>query len=776
MIRSSVHGLPRIGPRRELKAALEAHWAGEHSAEELADTARSLRRENWELLREAGIDLIPSNDFSLYDHVLDAIALTGAVPLRYGHRPGAVDLDLYFAMARGGEAPAMEMTKWFDTNYHHIVPELEPGMRFALSDSKPLDHFREAYELGLVTKPVLLGPVSLLLLGKAGEGLSEGIERLDLLDPLLDVYAELLARLGGLGAEWVQLEEPCFVQDRDGRELAALARAYERLAAVTGRPKLCVSTYFDHAGEALPVLAGLPLEGIGLDFVAGPRNLALLRKVGGLPGKALFAGVVDGRNVWANDLDASLRLLDELGGLCGELVVSTSCSLLHVPFDLEAETALDPELRSWMAFACQKVGEVATLARGLEEGPNAIASELEANRRALRARRGSPRARDEAVRRRVTALSATDAGRAAPYEARAPEQRRRLGLPPLPTTTIGSFPQTAELRGARAALGRVEIDEAEYERRMREEIERVIRLQESLGLDVLVHGEPERNDMVRYFAERLDGFAFAEHGWVQSYGSRCVRPPILFGDVRRPAPMTVRWALFAQSLTERPVKGMLTGPVTMLQWSFVRDDVPRSQTAAQLALAVRDELGDLQDAGIAVIQVDEPAIREGLPLRRADRDSYLRWAVDAFRIATGAAREETQVQTHMCYSDFGDIMASIQAMDADVLLIEAARSRMELLEDWRRSGYRQEIGPGVYDIHSPRVPSVEEMADLLRRALEVLPAERLWVDPDCGLKTRRYEEAVPALRNMVEAARLLREELADKQSSARSPDTWEMGR
>lgn len=760
MVRSSIHGLPRIGPRRELKLALEAYWAGKRSAEELSDAARSLRRENWSLLREAGIDLIPSNDFSLYDHVLDTIALAGAVPPRYRRHLGPVDSDLYIAMARGGKVPAMEMTKWFDTNYHYIVPELGPDSEFALSDSKPFDHFLEARELGLVTKPVLLGPVSFLLLGKRGDDVSERFEPLDLLEPLLDVYAEVLIRLGELGAGWVQLDEPCFVQDRTDPELAALARAYDRLADLEGRPKLCVSTYFDHAGEALPVLAGTSLEGVGLDFASGPRNLALLRAAGGLPGKALFAGVVDGRNIWVNDLDASLHLLEELGGLCGELVVSTSSSLLHVPLDLDAETALDAELRSWMAFARQKVFEVATLKRGLEEGSEAIAAELEANRRALAARRASPRTRNEAVRERVARLTAADARRANPYEVRSARQRELLALPPLPTTTIGSFPQTAELRETRAALRREEIDGAEYERRMRDEIERIVRLQERLGLDVLVHGEPERNDMVQYFAEQLEGFAFTESGWVQSYGSRCVRPPIIFGDVCRLHPMTVAWTLFAQSLTDRPIKGMLTGPVTMLQWSFVRDDQPPEQTGAQLALVVREELADLQDAGIKVIQVDEPAIREGLPLRREDRDEYLRWAVGAFGIATGSARDETQVQTHMCYSDFGDIMDQIQAMDADVLLIEAARSRMELLEDWRRTGYRQEIGPGVYDIHSPRVPSVEEMAGLLRRALEILPAERLWVDPDCGLKTRRYEEAEPALRNMVEAARMVREELA----------------
>ncbi len=767
MALSNIHGFPRIGRRRELKSALEGYWAGDHSAMDLANVARSLRRINWELMRNAGIDLIPSNDFSLYDHVLDTAALLGAVPPRFRGGPGPVGLDLYFEMARGGDtATAMEMTKWFDTNYHYIVPELEPEIGFALSDSKPFDQFLEARDLGIVTKPVLLGPVSFLLLSKPGDGVDERFDLLDLLEPLLDIYAEVLVRLGGLGAEWVQMDEPCFAQDRTGAELAGLARGYDRLAGLEGTPKLCVSTYFDHAGEAVSILADLPLDGVGLDFVSGPRNLELLRAADGLGGKTLFAGVVDGRNVWINDLDASLRLLDELGRLTGELVVSTSSSLLHVPLDLDAETGPDEELRSWMAFAQQKALEVAALKRGVVGGAAAIASEIEANRRAMQVRRESPRTHIDAIRGRVAGLTAADARRANPYEVRRAAQRKRLRFPPLPTTTIGSFPQTRELREARAALQRDEIDEAEYERRMRGEIERVIRLQERLGLDLLVHGEPERNDMVRYFAEQLEGFAITESGWVQSYGSRCVRPPIIFGDVRRTGPMTVAWTLYAQSLTEKPVKGMLTGPVTMLQWSFVRDDQSREQTCRQLALAVRDELADLQNAGIKVIQVDEPAIREGLPLRRENRDEYLRWAVAAFGIATGSAGDKTQVQTHMCYSDFGDIMGQIQAMDADVLLIEAARSRMELLEDWRRTGYRQEIGPGVYDIHSPRVPPVDEMAGLLRRAVEVLPAERLWVDPDCGLKTRRYEEAEPALRNMVEAARLVRAELAPAGAAA----------
>jgi 5-methyltetrahydropteroyltriglutamate--homocysteine methyltransferase len=754
---SAVHGFPHVGTARELKFAIEDYWAGRGSADELNDVSRRLRREAWELMRDAGVDLIPSNDFTHYDRVLDTVAMVGAVPERFAHAGGEVDLDTYFAMARGNEgATAMEMTKWFDTNYHYLVPELGPQTRFALSTRKPIDEFVEAKSLGIETKPVLIGPVTFLLLAKAEQ---EGFDPLTLLDPLLDVYADVLAQLAQAGCEWVQLDEPAFVEDRDRRDLESLELALDRLGRVERRPKLCVSTYFDHAGDAVALLARAPIEGVGLDFDRGPSNAVLARGAGGLGDRALFAGVVDGRNVWACDLDRTLELLRDLRALAGELVVSSSCSLQHVPVDLDAETGLDPELRSWMAFARQKVGEVVALARALDRGEEAIAAELESGRAARASRAGSSRTRDPAVRARVAALTDDDARRRSTYETRRRAQRDALRLPVLPTTTIGSFPQTAEVRGARAALREGEIDEQEYERRMRAEIERVIRLQESLGIDVLVHGEPERNDMVQYFGERMRGYAFTDNAWVRSYGTRHVRPPIVYGDVSRPRPITVDWIAYAQSLTERPVKAMLTGPVTMLKWSYPRDDLPEEETALQLALAIRDEVADLERAGIRIVQVDEPAFREGLPLRRERWRHYVGWAVRAFRVATSAVGDGTQIHTHMCYSEFGDIVDAVGALDADVASVEAARSRMELVADLKREGYRQEIGPGVYDIHSPRVPSADEMAELLRRAIEVLPPGRVWVNPDCGLKTRSYAEAEPSLRNMVEAAQRVRAEV-----------------
>jgi 5-methyltetrahydropteroyltriglutamate--homocysteine methyltransferase len=767
MALSNISGFPRIGPARELKFATEGHWRGEVSADELLATGRQLRLDNWRFMQSAGIDLIPSNDFSLYDHVLDAVCLVGAVPDRYGHESGPVDLDTYFAMARGRQdggvdVTAMEMTKWLDTNYHYIVPELGPRTEFSLSSEKPFDEHAEAMqELGIDTVPVLVGPVSFLLLSKAADGVPDDFDRLSLLEPLIEVYGEVLERLAEQGATWVQFDEPCFVEDRAERELDGLRLAYEELAKVQERTRIVVKTYFDHAGDAYGVLRDLPVEGVGLDFHRGPKNVELIAEQGGLNDQTLFAGIVDGRNVWIADLEHSLDLLEGLRTHSGELVVSTSCSLLHTPIDLDAETRLDDELRSWMAFAKQKVGEVVTLARGLGEGHGreAIAAELDANDRALEDRRNSHRTRNPLVREPVEALTEADSRRESPFDVRSEAQRARLDLPLFPTTTIGSYPQTAEIRKARAGLRAGDIDETQYEARMKAEIQRVIGFQEEVGLDVLVHGEPERNDMVQYFAEQMEGYAFTENAWVQSYGSRYVRPPILYGDVNRPDPMTVEWILYAQSLTGKPVKGMLTGPVTMLQWSFVRDDQPRGETCEQLALAIRDEVVDLEEAGIGVIQVDEPAIREGLPLRRDRWDEYLKWAVYSFRVATSPVRDETQVHTHMCYSDFGDIMERIQEMDADVLLIEAARSRMELLHDWERTGYDNEIGPGVYDIHSPRVPPTDEMAELLRAAAKVLRAEQLWVNPDCGLKTRGWEEVDASLRNMVQAARQLREEL-----------------
>ena len=784
MALSNISGFPRIGRNRELKFATEGYWRGETSSDELAATAKAIRLENWKSMQDAGIDLIPSNDFSYYDQVLDAIALVGAVPERYGWSGDQVDLDTYFAMARGRQTgkvdvTAMEMTKWFDTNYHYIVPELGPGTKFSLSSSKPFDEHAEAMEeVGIDTVPVLLGPVSLLLLSKPADGVVERFDPLDLIEDLVEVYGEVIEKLAEQGATWVQLDEPCFVEDRTEKELDALRLAYEELAKVHERPRIVVKTYFDHVGEAYAVLRDLPIEGVGLDFtgfvhgdllspsvhVHGGRHNAEFLANDPLGEKWLFAGIVDGRNVWINHFEHSLDALDAMQDRTQQLVVSTSCSLLHTPIDLDAEPAggdadLDDELRSWMAFAVQKVGEVATLAKGVGEGREAISDELDRNDRARDSRRDSHRTRTPEVRERVEALTEADARRESSFPERKEAQGAKLGLPPFPSTTIGSYPQTQEIRQARRQLLQGEIQFPEYEERMRREIDRVIDFQEEIGLDVLVHGEPERNDMVQYFGEQMLGYAFTQNAWVQSYGSRYVRPPIIFGDVSRPAPMTVDWITYAESQTDKPVKGMLTGPVTMLQWSFVRDDQPRSETCEQLALAIRDEVEDLEKAGIPIIQVDEPAIREGLPLRKDRWDEYLEWAVYSFRVATSVVRDDTMIQTHMCYSDFGDIMGHIQAMDADVNLIEAARSRMELLHDWEKTGYANDIGPGVYDIHSPRVPSTEEMVELLHEAARVLRPEQIWVNPDCGLKTRTWDEVEPSLANMVEAGKLLREEL-----------------
>lgn len=771
MALSNISGFPRIGPARELKFATESFWRGESTESDLKKTAREIRVANWKRMSDAGIDLIPSNDFSFYDQVLDTIALVGAIPERYGFEGGDVGLEDYFAMARGRQADgvdvtAMEMTKWFDTNYHYIVPELGPTTEFSLSSTKPFDEHAEAMsELGIDTVPVLIGPVSLLLLSKPADGVSDDFDPLDLLEGLVEVYGEALEKLAEQGANWVQLDEPCFVEDRTEKELDALRLAYEELAKVHERPRILVKTYFDHVGDAYGVLRDLPVEGIGLDLHRGRHNVELIAEQGGLEDKWLFAGIVDGRNVWICDLEHSLDLVAGLADRVGQLVVSTSCSLLHSPMDLDAEPTggdedLDDELRSWMSFAVQKIGEVATLAKGLADGREAIADELDANDRALESRRTSHRTRNPEVRSRVEALTEADARRDSEFTERQKAQRERLGLPLYPSTTIGSYPQTTEIRTARAELREGKLDFAAYKERMESEIQKVISFQEEVGLDVLVHGEPERNDMVQYFGEQMMGYAFTQNAWVQSYGSRCVRPPIIFGDVSRPSPMTVDWHLYAQSLTELPVKGMLTGPVTMLQWSFVRDDQPRSETCRQLALAVRDEVHDLVAAGAGIVQVDEPAIREGLPLRRENWAEYLDWAVECFRISTSGVEDAIQIQTHMCYSDFGDIMDHIQAMDADVLLIEAARSRMELLGDWEKQGYAQEIGPGVYDIHSPRVPSVDEMSELLEAAAKVLTPDQVWVNPDCGLKTRAWPETEEALRNMVEAAKIVRESAA----------------
>ncbi|MFF2975629.1 5-methyltetrahydropteroyltriglutamate--homocysteine S-methyltransferase [Streptomyces albidoflavus] len=756
--RSTVYGYPRQGQHRELKKAVEGYWKGRVGADALKETAAELRRANWAQLAEAGIDEVPTGDFSYYDHVLDTSVMVGAVPPRHRAAVDADPLDGYFAMARGNQDVApLEMTKWFDTNYHYLVPELGPDTVFTADSAKQVAELTEALALGHTARPVLVGPVTYLLLAKPAPGVAEEFEPLTLLDRLLPVYAEVLGDLRAAGAEWVQLDEPALVQDRTPAELNAAARAYRDLGALTDRPKLLVASYFDRLGEALPVLAKAPVEGLALDFTeAAAANLDDLAAVGGLPGKRLVAGVVNGRNIWINDHEKSLATLATLLGLAGRVDVAASCSLLHVPLDTAPERDLDPQVLRWLAFARQKTAEIVTLAKGLAEGTGAVAAEIAANRAALASRADSPLTRDPAVRARTAAVTEADARRPQPYPERAVAQRERLRLPLLPTTTIGSFPQTGEVRAARADLRAGRIDAAGYEERIAAEIAEVIAFQEKAGIDVLVHGEAERNDMVQYFAEQLTGYLATQHGWVQSYGTRYVRPPVLAGDISRPAPMTVGWTTYAQSLTERPVKGMLTGPVTMLAWSFVRDDQPLGETAAQVALALRDEVADLEAAGTSVIQVDEPALRETLPLRAADRPAYLEWATRAFRLTTGGVAPATQIHTHMCYAEFGDIVQAIDDLDADVISLEAARSHMEVAHELAAHGYPREAGPGVYDIHSPRVPGAEEAAALLREGLAAIPAERLWVNPDCGLKTRGWPETRASLENLVAAARTVR--------------------
>ncbi|MEU6126290.1 5-methyltetrahydropteroyltriglutamate--homocysteine S-methyltransferase [Streptomyces sp. NPDC047123] len=759
--RATVYGYPRQGQNRELKKAIEGYWKGRVDADALRSAATELRRSNWRELADAGIGEVPTGDFSYYDHVLDTSVMVGAVPARHRAAVDADALDGYFAMARGTQDVApLEMTKWFDTNYHYLVPELGPDTVFRSDSTKQVAEFTEAQELGLTARPVLVGPVTYLLLAKPAPGVAADFDPLTLLDRLLPVYAEVLADLRAAGAEWIQLDEPALVQDRTPAELNAAERAYRDLGALTDRPRILVASYFDRLGDALPVLAKAPVDGLALDFTeAAAANLDALAAVGGLPGKRLVAGVVNGRNIWVNDLEKSLSTLGTLLGLADRVDVAASCSLLHVPVDAALERDIEPQILRWLAFARQKTSEIVTLARGLAGGTDTISTQLAANRADLASRAGSPITRDPAVRARTGAVTEADARRSQTYAERAAAQRGSLGLPLLPTTTIGSFPQTTELRTARADLRAGRLDGAGYEERIKAEIQEVVSFQEKTGIDVLVHGEPERNDMVQYFAEQLTGYLATQHGWVQSYGTRYVRPPILAGDIARPEPMTVRWTTYAQSLTGRPVKGMLTGPVTMLAWSFVRDDQPLGDTARQVALALRDEVDDLEAAGTSVIQVDEPALRETLPLRAADHPAYLAWATEAFRLSTAGVRPETQIHTHMCYAEFGDIVQAIDDLDADVISLEAARSHMQVARELAAHGYPREAGPGVYDIHSPRVPSAEEAATLLRTGLEAIPAERLWVNPDCGLKTRGWPETRSSLENLVTAARTVREEL-----------------
>ena len=761
-MRTAVHGMPRIGPNRALKWALEGYWAGTVSDAQLDEVASSIRRRNWMGMAAAEVDFVPSNDFSLYDHVLDAAVMVGAIAPRFASAGGTIDRARYFAMARGGEVDGrtvapLDLTKWFDTNYHHLVPEFGSNAAFVPDATKASSEFAEANTLGILTTPVLIGPMTLVLRGASP---LDDVDVLELLDPLVDAYIEVLAQLERSGAAWVRLDEPALVEERSPGELDALRRVYRRLGDHADRPKIALSTYFGHLGPAMGVVRDLPVEAVGLDFCRGRENLHLLRSCGGLGEKVLFAGLVDGRNIWSNDLHASLDLLDELTELATEIVVSTSCSLMHVPLGFADDENVDEEVRPWLAFADDKLGELAMLARGASEGRGSISEALDDNRARLATRRNSARVTDHAIRQRVASFATVNPRRVGAAE-RAATQRDELRLPVLPTTTIGSFPQTSELRRARASWRAGNLDDAGYDAVLRAEIDHVLNVQEEIGLDVLVHGEPERNDMVRYFAEQLSGFALADEGWVQSYGSRCVRPPILFGDVARRGPMTLKWTQYAQSRTSKPVKGMLTGPITMLRWSFVRDDQPERDTADQLALAIRDELVDLQAAGISIIQVDEPALREGLPLRSNERPQYLTWATRAFRLITSAADGATQVHTHMCYAELGDIVQVLDELDVDVLSFEAARSDMASVDVLNDASYQGGIGPGVYDVHSPWVPEVAAIEGLLRRALEGLEPNRLWVNPDCGLKTRRYEQVLPTLDHLVTAARRLRTELGN---------------
>ncbi|SEA17980.1 5-methyltetrahydropteroyltriglutamate--homocysteine S-methyltransferase [Nitrosospira multiformis] len=779
-------GFPRIGAQRELKRALEAYWRGDIGDEQLKTMAAELRKRHWLLQREQGIDLIPVGDFALYDQMLNMTALLGAIPARFGAGKGKTELDLYFAMARGtADQPAMEMTKWFDTNYHYIVPEFDAHTCFRVGSEQLFREVAETQALSITPKAVLIGPLTYLYLGKeVVRQDKQEFSRLDLLPQLLPVYRDILVRLASLGVEWVQIDEPVLALDLDEDWLRGLDQAYAGLrepadgqahgpSALARLPKILLATYFDGVNNHAERLKKLPVEGLHIDLCRAPGQLGIFLE--GYPaGRVLSLGIIDGRNIWRADLVPTLAVLSHAQALLGErLWIAPSCSLLHCPVDLELESSLEPEIRNWLAFSVQKLKEVSILGQGLNQGEHSIRQQLDASTAARQARRESSRIHNPVVQDRLNRLTEQDGRRKSPFKVRQKLQRERLQLPLLPTTTIGSFPQTAEIRKARAAFRKGELGNLQYLEAMRDEIRVAIRKQEEIGLDVLVHGEAERNDMVEYFGEQLWGYVFTENGWVQSYGSRCVKPPILYGDIYRPEPMTADWIRYAQSQTGKPVKGMLTGPVTMLMWSFVRDDQPRSVTALQLALAIRDEVVDLEEAGIAIIQIDEPAFREGLPLKKRDWNAYLEWAVYAFRVASSGVRDDSQIHTHMCYSEFNDILPAIADMDADVITIETSRSRMELLDGFGHFKYPNEIGPGVYDIHSPRIPRSREMLELLEKACAVIDPDQLWVNPDCGLKTRGWGEVMTALKQMVEAAHLLRTRLGyrEDESQLEAPES-----
>ncbi|NQY79037.1 MAG: 5-methyltetrahydropteroyltriglutamate--homocysteine S-methyltransferase [Candidatus Caenarcaniphilales bacterium] len=772
-IKTHILGYPRIGEKRELKHATEAYWKGNLALEELLATGKTIRETNWKKQQAAGIELIPVNDFSFYDQMLDMSCLLGNIPPRFNSTGESADVNTVFTIARGTQGGssdledekdcqtgkvstfASEMTKWFDTNYHYIVPEFKADTSFKLSSDKIFQEFAEAKALGINAKPVLIGPVTYLSLGKVQDAQNPDFDHFSLLDNLLDVYEEIISKLAAAGAEWVQLDEPVFSTDLNQKQLDAFKKSYDRLKAVKGKAKILVTTYFASIGSNLDSYFSLPVEALHFDFVRGAEDAETIFTK--FPGdKILSLGVVDGRNIWKNNYDLSLELLQKAKTAVGtdRLWLAPSCSLLHCPITLKNEPKIDDELKSWMAFADQKLQELIDLSQILDG--TADEKVLRANSEAIQARTESKRIHNQSVKNRLTEIGDSHFNRSSEFTVRQAKQQDKLQLPEFPTTTIGSFPQTKGVRKARKQWKEGSMNEADYIQFLEEETKKCVTFQDEIGIDMLVHGEFERNDMVEYFGENLEGFAFTSNAWVQSYGTRYVKPPIIFGDISRPKPMTVYWSKYAQSLTERPVKGMLTGPVTILQWSFVRDDQPRSVTAQQIALAIRDEVVDLETAGIAAIQIDEPAFREGLPLKKSEWEEYLNWAVKAFRLSASSVKDDTQIHTHMCYSEFNDIINSIANLDADVITIETSRSNMELLNAFVEFKYPNEIGPGVYDIHSPRVPPEEEMVNLMNKAEEVLPRGNLWVNPDCGLKTREWKEVKLSLTNMVKAASNLR--------------------
>ncbi|WP_282148287.1 5-methyltetrahydropteroyltriglutamate--homocysteine S-methyltransferase [Algibacter lectus] len=760
-MKTTLLGHPRIGRQRELKKACEAFWSGKIDQTELLNTAKEIKKQNWLQQQDLGVDLIPSNDFSFYDQVLDACLTFGCIPKRYNNIDKSNYLELYFAMARGLQkdnidVTAMEMTKWFDTNYHYIVPEFEKEQTFHFFSNKIIEEYKEALTLGIKTKPVLIGPVTFLLQGKEKES---GFHRLDLLDKLLPVYFEVIERLENLGAEYIQFDEPCLALNLSEKEQQAITKTYNKIAKKFPALKVFLANYFDCYGENLNIALQLPVDTLHLDLVKCPLQLNdILESEHFNPKTKLSLGVVDGRNIWKNDFEASIKIIEKASKKLDpeNLWIASSCSLLHTPYDLDLETTLEPEIKQWLAFTKQKIEEIVALKHLLKADNDGYLHLFEENKLANLTKKSSKLIHNDSVKTRISNLKSSDSHRESTFSTRQVLQKQALHLPLFPTTTIGSFPQTKEVRSWRLKFKKGTLSQQEYDALIAKEIEDSIRFQEEIGLDVLVHGEFERNDMVEYFGEKLNGFAFSSYGWVQSYGSRCVKPPILFGDVSRENPMTVKWSEYAQSLTDIPVKGMLTGPVTILQWSFVRNDQPREVTCNQIALAIRDEVTDLEKAGLKIIQIDEPAIREGLPLREEEWKNYLNWAVKAFRISASGVQNQTQIHTHMCYSEFNDIIASISDMDADVITIETSRSEMELLDVFVDFKYPNEIGPGVYDIHSPRVPSLEEIENLLTKAKNVLPKEHIWVNPDCGLKTRDWPETKDALKNLVTAAKNLR--------------------